>query len=89
MTSGAAIAKQVGIMAQTIRPQPKYVPLAEGAELPDWNTLVKQEAVRRIVVQPQQVGLDRTGEPFIELWFGSLNSPIVGQAVLGKATVRT
>ncbi|SEN22490.1 NosR/NirI family protein [Brachymonas denitrificans] len=85
MTSGAAIAKQVGIMEQTIRPQPQYVPLAEGAQLPDWNTLVKQEAVRRIVVQPQQVGLDKTGEPFIELWFGSLNSPIVGQAVLGKS----
>lgn len=85
MTSGAAVAKQVGIMAQTIRPQPQYVPLAAGTELPDWNTLVKQEAVRRIVVQPQQVGLDKTGEPFIELWFGSLNSPIVGQAILGKS----
>ncbi len=84
-TSGTAVAKQVGIMKQVIRPQPKYVQPAKDAAPLDWNTLVKNEAVRKIVVQPQQVGLDRTGEPFIELWFGSLNSPIVGQAILGAS----
>lgn len=52
----------------------------------DWNTLVKQGAIQEPVVQPQQVGLDATGSPFIELWYGSLNSPIVGPAILGENT---
>jgi NosR/NirI family nitrous oxide reductase transcriptional regulator len=39
--------------------------------------------VQRLAVKPEQVGLERGAEPFIELWYGYLNHPEVGRAVLG------
>lgn len=82
-TSGAAVARQVGIIQATVRPQAQYAPNAQGA---DWATLVKTGAVQRLVVQPEQVGLARTGTPFIELWFGDLNHPDLGKALLGAGS---
>jgi NosR/NirI family nitrous oxide reductase transcriptional regulator len=81
MTSGAAVARQVGIIAPVVREPVRYV---EGTPPPDWATLVNQGAVKKLVIQPEQVGLAKTGQPFIELWFGSLNSPIAGPAILGQ-----
>ena len=86
MTSGAAVARQVGILKSIERKPVQYVQPKAGQPLPDWDTLVKQGAIGKLVVQPQQVGLDATGSPFIELWYGSLNSPIVGPAILGEST---
>ncbi|MFP5325013.1 MAG: 4Fe-4S binding protein, partial [Gammaproteobacteria bacterium] len=40
-------------------------------------------AVVRLRVQPEQVGLDRGPEPFIELWFGDLNHPDIGRSLIG------
>jgi hypothetical protein len=34
-------------------------------------------------VTPEQVGLPRDPEPFIELWFGDLNHPDLGKSLLG------
>lgn len=84
MTSGAAVARQVGIIKPIERKPVAYVQPSAGQTSPDWDTLVRQGAISRLLVQPQQVGLDNTGSPFIELWFGSLNSPIVGPAILGE-----
>ncbi|NMG45769.1 4Fe-4S binding protein [Aromatoleum toluvorans] len=80
MTSGTAVARQVGILKPTIREQARF---AQTGTKPDWATLVKEGAVQRIVVTPEQVGLPRGSQPFIELWFGYLNQPDVGRAVLG------
>ena len=85
MTSGAAVARQVGIIAPLVREPVRYVQPTAGAPLPDWAALVEQGGVRKVVVQPEQVGLDKTGQPFIELWFGALNSPVVGPAILGRS----
>jgi NosR/NirI family nitrous oxide reductase transcriptional regulator len=85
MTSGAAVARQVGIIAPVVREPVHYVDPVPGAEPPDWAALVSQGAVRKLIVQPEQVGLPKTGQPFIELWFGALNSPIVGPAILGQS----
>lgn len=82
-TSGSAVARQVGIIQATVRPQAQYVAHGQGA---DWATLVKTGAVQRLVVQPEQVGLARTGTPFIELWFGDLNHPDLGKALLGAGS---
>ena len=84
MTSGAAVARQVGIIEPVVREPVRYIKPAAGAALPDWAALVEQGAVRKVAVQPEQLGLDRTGQPFIELWFGALNSPVVGPAILGQ-----
>ena len=84
MTSGAAVARQVGIIEPVVRQPVQYVQPATGKPLPDWETLVRQGAVGKLVVQPQQIGQPRSATPTIELWFGLLNSPIVGPAILGE-----
>jgi NosR/NirI family transcriptional regulator, nitrous oxide reductase regulator len=81
--SGAAIARQTGILKPTIRTQAKFTDT--GRKAADWATLVDEGGVQRLVVQPEQVGLDRTGSPFIELWYGYLNQPDIGRALLGES----
>jgi NosR/NirI family transcriptional regulator, nitrous oxide reductase regulator len=81
--SGAAIARQTGILAPTIRPQAKFTDT--GRKAADWSTLVDERSVARLVVKPEQVGLDPGGSPFIELWYGYLNQPDIGRAVLGES----
>ncbi|MCW5576032.1 MAG: regulatory protein NosR [Burkholderiales bacterium] len=78
--SGSAVARQTGIIAPTVREPARY--RLRGARL-GWNELVKLGAVQRLRVMPQQVGLERGAEPFIELWFGDLNHPDVATSLLG------
>lgn len=80
MSSGAAVARQTGILAPTIRPQATFTETRRRA---DWGTLADEGSVRRLVVTPEQVGLPSSGEPFIELWFGYLNHPDIGRSLLG------
>jgi NosR/NirI family nitrous oxide reductase transcriptional regulator len=80
--SGTAVARQTGILAPTVRPQRAFTDSRRSA---DWATLVAEGSVRRLVVAPEQVGLQRGGSPFIELWFGALNAPDVGRPLLGEA----
>ena len=82
MSSGAAVAREVGILAPVIRPQAKFARTGRAA---DWAALVGEGSVQRLTVQPEQVGLARGGAPFIELWFGYLNHPDIGPALLGEA----
>ena len=86
MTSGAAVARQVGILEPTIRPQARF---ADGGRTLDWATLVAEGAVRNLKVMPEQVGLQRGATPFIDLWFGYLNHPEIGRSVLGEAGWRS
>ena len=80
MTSGAAVARQVGILEPTIREQARFVDRQRPL---DWATMVREGAVQRLTVTPEQVGLARSPEPFIDLWYGYLNHPEIGRAVLG------
>jgi NosR/NirI family transcriptional regulator, nitrous oxide reductase regulator len=80
MASGTAVARQVGILAPTKRDPARYVVTGQRMS---WAQLVKHGSVQRLSVRPEQVGLVRTGEPFIELWFGDLNHPDVGASLLG------
>ena len=80
MMSGAAVGRQVGILEATVRPQATFVD--RGRTL-DWATLVEEGLVQRLTVKPEQVGLKRDKEPFIDLWFGYLNHPEVGRAIMG------
>ncbi|MBP7960262.1 MAG: regulatory protein NosR, partial [Acidovorax sp.] len=81
MASGSAVARQVGILAPTVRDPARYVVTGKRW---GWAELVKQGAVQRLRVMPEQVGLDRSPDPFIELWFGDLNQPDIGKSVLGE-----
>ena len=80
MMSGSAVARQVGILAPTVREPARY--LKSGQRL-SWAQLVKQGSVQRLLVKPEQLGLARGPEPFIELWFGDLNHPDIGASLLG------
>jgi NosR/NirI family nitrous oxide reductase transcriptional regulator len=81
MSSGATVARQVGILAPTVREPARYV--RNGQRL-SWAQLVKQGSVQRLLVKPEQVGMARSAEPFIELWFGDLNHPDLGASLLGQ-----
>jgi NosR/NirI family nitrous oxide reductase transcriptional regulator len=81
MTSGTAVARQVGILAPTVREPARYV--TNGQRL-SWAQLVKQGSVQRLLVKPEQVGMPRGPEPFIDLWFGDLNHPDIGISLLGE-----
>lgn len=86
MTSGASVARQVGILEPVVREPAR---LKETGAALDWATLVKEGSVKRLTVRPEQVGLPRDGgEPFIDLWFGYLNQPDVGRAILGEGAWR-
>ncbi len=82
MTSGNEVAKQVGILKPVIRPQAKFT---VSTALPSWADLVADGSVQRLTIQPQDVGLRASGKPYMDLWFGYLNQPTIGRAVLGKA----
>lgn len=81
MASGAAVARQVGILAPTVREPARFK--VTGQRM-DWAQLMEQGAVQRLRVMPEQVGLDRAAEPFIELWFGDLSHPDIGRSVMGE-----
>jgi len=81
MLSGAAVARQVGIIAPTIRERARFVTTDQRL---DWDELRRLGAVQRLLVKPEQVGLPRGPEPFIELWFGDLNHPDLGRSLLGE-----
>lgn len=82
MVSGGEVAKQVGILEPTVRPQAKFV---DSGATPDWQTLVDEGSVARLGVDPVAVGMPRRGEAYIDLWFGYLNQPTVGRAILGAS----
>ena len=79
--SGQAVARQTGIIAPTVRDPARFV---SNGQRYDWAQLVQMGAVQQLLVKPEQVGLERSPEPFIELWFGDLNHPDVGRSLLGN-----
>ena len=50
---------------------------------PTWADLVADGSVQRLTVQPEDVGLKGDGRPYMDLWFGYLNQPTLGRALLG------
>lgn len=82
LRSGAEVAKQVGILQPKIRPPAKYAPVAAAT---DWDALVSAGGVQRLTLSSTDVGRQPSSKPYIDLWFGELNSPGVGKAILGEA----
>ena len=80
MMSGAAVARQTGIIAPTVRDPARF---AVAGQRYNWSQLVQMGLVQRVLVQPEQVGMPRGPEPFIDLWFGDLNHPDLGRSLLG------
>ncbi len=75
------IAKQVGILKPIIRPQARFTPQDK---IPDWQTLLGNGGVQHLLIKPEDLGQAATGRPYIDLYFGYLNAPAVGEAILGR-----
>lgn len=78
--SGSAVARQVGIIEPTVREPARFTVTNRRYS---WEQMRQLGAVQRLRVMPEQVGLDRGPEPFIELWFGDLNHPDIGRSLIG------
>ncbi|HRE16973.1 MAG TPA: FMN-binding protein, partial [Rhodocyclaceae bacterium] len=70
MVSGSEVAKQVGILKPVVRPPAKFL---DSDKILSWDELAAEGSVRRLRIEPQEVGLANAGVPYIELWYGYLN----------------
>lgn len=86
LRSGLAVARQVGIIEPTIRPQAKFT---QDASRLDWDALVKNGSVQRLRVDTTDVGMPRSNQPYIDIHFGYLNAPVVGRSVLGDSVYQS
>jgi NosR/NirI family nitrous oxide reductase transcriptional regulator len=78
--SAMEIARQVGIVKPVLRPQIEFTATNEQ---PNWAALTKEGSVQRLTVRTQDVGQPRDARPYIDMYFGYLNAPAIGKAVLG------
>lgn len=74
------IAKQVGIIKAVPRSQARLVAVAQSM---DWAGLVEEGSIQHLTVTPEDVGRSSAGQPYIDLYFGYLNAPVVGRSILG------
>ncbi|MHB8912034.1 MAG: 4Fe-4S binding protein [Lysobacter sp.] len=81
MRSGVAIARQRGIIKSPPKSPARFAAAGQAA---DWDALIREGSVQRLTVQPGEVGAEASDEPFIDLYFGYLNAPAVGEMLLGK-----
>src|SRR5574340_470029 len=86
LRSGLAVARQVGIIEPTIRPQAKFTPVQDTL---DWDALVKNGSIQRLKVEAVDVGMPRSNRPYIDIHFGDLSAPVVGRSVLGDSVYRS
>lgn len=86
MRSGVAIARQVGILKVEPKPQIKFTPVNDTLS---WAQLVDEGSVRRLTVHPEQLGMPRSAEPYVDMQYGYLNTPSVGRSILGEDGYRS
>ena len=82
LRSGVAIARQVGILKVEPKPPVRFSALNQKLS---WAQLVEEGSVRRLTVKPEQLGMERAAEPYIDMHYGYLNTPSVGRSLLGDA----
>ncbi len=81
LRSGLAVARQVGIVKPTIRPQAKF------RDVPgtlNWKALLEEGSVQELKVKADEIGQGPAGQPYIDIYFGYLNTPAIGRSVLGE-----
>jgi NosR/NirI family nitrous oxide reductase transcriptional regulator len=80
LRSGIEIARQVGIIKPTIRPQAIFTDIKDRLS---WNEMVSEGSIQRLTVSLGDVGAEGGGD-YIDMYFGYLNVPAVGNSVLGE-----
>jgi NosR/NirI family nitrous oxide reductase transcriptional regulator len=83
MRGAYEVARQVGLVKASARPQAKLAPFHGRMS---WSALVSEGSIGRLTVDASQLGLPPATEPYVDLWFGDLAAPDVGRNVLGDAT---
>src|SRR3546814_18959612 len=76
---------QVGIVKPVWGPQVAFTAPRERAA---WDTRGADGRIQNLTVRAREVGKPPTRQPFIDLYFGYLNAPGIGTAVLGDAGYR-
>ena len=86
MRSAMIVARQVGILKSPERPPVSYTDVPPTV---DWAALHKEGGVERLTVRADEVGLPPdANKPYIDIWFGYLNAPTIGKAILGEHSYR-
>ncbi len=80
--SSIAIARQTGILKSNLRPAARLSPATENQA--DWPGLLKEGAVAHLMIDNASLGLPATGRPYMDMYFGYLNAPDIGRAILGE-----
>jgi NosR/NirI family nitrous oxide reductase transcriptional regulator len=81
MRSAYEIAKQAGIVKPIPKPQAKFTDVREKL---GWEDLIKEGSVQHLRVMPKDLELSDGKEPYINLYFGYLNTPNIGRNILGE-----
>lgn len=76
------VAKQVGIIKAVPRPQAKFATISTRLS---WDEMVVEGSIQHLTVNPVAVGLEDNGQPYIDLYFGYLNTPNIGRNILGES----
>ncbi|HEU4843587.1 MAG TPA: 4Fe-4S binding protein [Burkholderiaceae bacterium] len=79
--SAYEIGRQVGIFTRAARPAAHFTPLNERL---DWAKLAAEGSVAHLLVPASEVGGDDSQGPWMDLYFGYLNVPTIGNSVLGE-----
>jgi NosR/NirI family nitrous oxide reductase transcriptional regulator len=70
----------VGIVKATPRPQASFTDLPAP---PNWQALLEEGSIQRLTIEPRDVDVPGTGEPYLDLYFGYLSAPGIGRSLLG------
>ncbi|MDC8759173.1 4Fe-4S binding protein [Janthinobacterium fluminis] len=79
--SAYEIGRQVGIIKSTPRPPARFSPVRETL---DWAAMLKEGSVQRLLIPAAAAGAADTSRPYMDLYFGYLNTPALGLSLLGE-----
>lgn len=79
--SAYEIGRQVGIIKSAPRPAARFT--ATKSQL-DWAAMIKEGSVQHLLVSAADVGSTDTSQPYMDLYFGYLNVPSIGNSLLGE-----
>lgn len=79
--SAYEIGRQVGIFTAAARPPARFTPIDERL---DWRKLAEEGALGHLSVAAGDVGADPARGDYIDLYFGYLNTPTLGNSLLGE-----
>lgn len=79
--SAYEIGRQVGIFKSTPRPPARFTRIDETL---NWAKLIDEGSVQHLLVPASEVGAADHSQPYMDLYFGYLNAPSIGAALLGE-----